>query len=316
MKYSLYPGCAGEATAKEAWLATSSVLDFLGMDVTENNTYSCCGAGIVEEDEGVTVNSNVGQLLIDLTEAKDRDRSVFEVLADLRTRCQSIAGFERIEFANISGGPPTGKAVEVKVKGKHFDQLEAISSELQAVLAQVPGVYDIGDDFSPGKEELRVRLNEDRARLHGLDVMQVASIVRTAYHGATATVYRDGDEEIDVVVKLQNASQMSIEQIEDMKLAGHSQGTQDAYVRVVRQLAGHFRVSPDQLTERQLRDYLMHLREVRKVAKGTFQAHFFGIKFLFLNTLAYDWPLLTKKKSARPFANACPTSEATRTVAA
>ena len=51
MKYSLYPGCAGEATTKEAWLATSRLLDFLGMDVTENNAYSCCGAGIVEEED-------------------------------------------------------------------------------------------------------------------------------------------------------------------------------------------------------------------------------------------------------------------------
>jgi len=51
MKYSLYPGCAGEATTKEAWSATSRVLDFLGMDVTENDAYSCCGAGIVEEED-------------------------------------------------------------------------------------------------------------------------------------------------------------------------------------------------------------------------------------------------------------------------
>jgi len=104
--------------------------------------------------------------------------------------------------------------------------------------------------------------------------------------------------------------------IEDMQLAGHSQGTQDAYVRVVRQLTKHFRLSPDRLTERQLRDYLMHLREVRKFAKGTFQQHFFGIKFFFVNTLAYDWPLLTKKKSASPIANAFPMFEATRTAAA
>jgi len=104
--------------------------------------------------------------------------------------------------------------------------------------------------------------------------------------------------------------------IEDMQLAGLSQGTQDAYVRVVRQLAKHFHLSPDRITERQLRDYLMHLREVRKVAKGTFQAHFFGIKFFFANTLACDWPLLTKKKSANPIANASPTFEATRTAAA
>ena len=85
--------------------------------------------------------------------------------------------------------------------------------------------------------------------------------------------------------------------IEDMQLAGLSQGTQEAHVRVVGQMAGHFRLSPDRLTERQLRDYLMHLREVRTVAKGMFQQHFFGIKFLFVNTLAYNWPLLTKKSS-------------------
>lgn len=104
--------------------------------------------------------------------------------------------------------------------------------------------------------------------------------------------------------------------IEDRQLASRSQGTQEAYIRVVRQLAGHFRRAPDQLTERQLRDYLVHLRDVRRIAKGTFQQHFFGIKFLFVNTLAYDWPRRTKKKSATPIANAFPTFDATRTAAA
>ena len=58
--------------------------------------------------------------------------------------------------------------------------------------------------------------------------------------------------------------------IEDMQFAGLLRDTQDAYVRVVRQLAANFRLSPDRLTERQLRDYLMHLREVRTVDKSTF----------------------------------------------
>jgi len=51
MKYSLYPGCAGEATAKEALWATRSVLDVLGMDVSENDAYSCCGAGVLDEED-------------------------------------------------------------------------------------------------------------------------------------------------------------------------------------------------------------------------------------------------------------------------
>ena len=104
--------------------------------------------------------------------------------------------------------------------------------------------------------------------------------------------------------------------IEDMQLAGLAQSTQETYIRAVRQLVAHFRLAPDRITERQLRDYVIHLRDVRGVAKGTFQAHFFAIKFLFVNTLARDWPLLTKKKSATPIASAFPTSEATRTAAA
>jgi site-specific recombinase XerD len=104
--------------------------------------------------------------------------------------------------------------------------------------------------------------------------------------------------------------------IEDLQLAGLSQSTQESYVRSVRRLAEHFRLPPDRITERQVRDYLIHLRDVRGFAKGTFQQHFFAIKFFFVNTLGYDWPLLTKKKSASPSANACPTSEATRTAAA
>ena len=35
MKYSLYPGCAGEATAKEAWLATRKVMNYLGLDLSQ-----------------------------------------------------------------------------------------------------------------------------------------------------------------------------------------------------------------------------------------------------------------------------------------
>ena len=51
MKYILYPGCAGEATAKEALLATRSLLGVLGIDAVESDAFSCCGAGVVEEED-------------------------------------------------------------------------------------------------------------------------------------------------------------------------------------------------------------------------------------------------------------------------
>ena len=103
--------------------------------------------------------------------------------------------------------------------------------------------------------------------------------------------------------------------IEDMQLADLTPGTQELYIRAVRQLAAHFHLSPDRLTERQVRDYIIHLRDVRKVAKGTFQPQFFALKFFYVNTLGYDWLLLTKKKFANPTPNAFPTFAAIRTVA-
>ncbi|MBD3182885.1 hypothetical protein GF312_11380, partial [Candidatus Poribacteria bacterium] len=175
--------------------------------------------GIVQEEDSETHNTHVGQLIIELVDADHRERSVFDVINDLRTRSQSISGPERLEFANWAGGPPTGKDVEVKVKGKYFQDLEEIADEIKLGLTKLPGVYDIGDDFSPGKEEVRIRLDEDRARLHGLSVAQIAGFVRTAFHGNVATVYRDGDEEVDVVVKFKDSSEMPLEEMEALKIS-------------------------------------------------------------------------------------------------
>ena len=51
---------------------------------------------------------------------------------------------------------------------------------------------------------------------------------------------------------------------DDLQLAGLSQGTQVAYLRTVRQLAAHFKTSPDQLSEAQLREYLLFLKRITK----------------------------------------------------
>ena len=56
----------------------------------------------------------------------------------------------------------------------------------------------------------------------------------------------------------------------DMKLAGLVEGTSEAYLRAVRQLAAYYMIPPDQLNERQAQDYLLYVRDDLGVAKGTF----------------------------------------------
>jgi multidrug efflux pump len=171
-------------------------------------------AGMIAADDGTITGTHVGQIVVDVVEQRHRQRDMEEILAELRLRCQWLAGHERIEFAKVEEGPPTGKAVEVKVKGKRFDELQALVAELTAELEAMPGVYDVGDNFSRGKEEIRVRVDEERARMHGLDVAQVAGQVRAAVDGVVATTYRDGDDEVDILVKLRGADGASVQQLE------------------------------------------------------------------------------------------------------
>lgn len=181
-------------------------------------------AGMIAEDDGTTTGTHVGQIVVDVVEQKDRDRSMDDILADLRLRCRWLAGAERVEFAKVEEGPPTGKPVEVKVKGKRFDELQDLVGELEAELNAMPGVHDVGNNFSMGKEEIRVRVDEDRARMHGMDVAQIARIVRASVDGTMPTTFRDGDEEVDVVVKLRGADGASVEQLESLIVASGATG--------------------------------------------------------------------------------------------
>ena len=92
---------------------------------------------------------------------------------------------------------------------------------------------------------------------------------------------------------------LRLRMIEDMTLAGLAAGTQAVYIQAVRRLAAHYRRSPDQLNEDEVRAYLLALRE-RGVALGTFKTNQGGIQFLYRRTLERDWPLFWKKDSPAP----------------
>ena len=92
---------------------------------------------------------------------------------------------------------------------------------------------------------------------------------------------------------------LRLQMIEDMKSAGLASATQTVYIDAVRRLAAHYRRSPDQLSEADVRGYLLGLRE-RGVALGTFKTNHGGIQFLYRRSLDREWALFEKKESTRP----------------
>ena len=80
--------------------------------------------------------------------------------------------------------------------------------------------------------------------------------------------------------------------MQDLQLRGYSDRTVEAYTRAVAQLARFYHASPDLFTEEQIRQYLLHLSTVQKVARGTHTIALCGIKFFYQQTLGRSWPVL------------------------
>ena len=85
--------------------------------------------------------------------------------------------------------------------------------------------------------------------------------------------------------------------IQDLQLRGYADRTIEAYVHAVAQLAKFHHASPDGLTEEQIREYLLYLSTVKKVARATHTIALCGIKFFYQQTLRRDWTVL---EVARP----------------
>jgi integrase/recombinase XerD len=96
-------------------------------------------------------------------------------------------------------------------------------------------------------------------------------------------------------------TQLRQRMIEDMQLRGYSARTQEAYARAVRQVAEHYRRSPDKLTEEELRKYFLHLANEKKWARASTTIALCGIKFFYEQTLKRDWPTLRFVRPPREF---------------
>jgi integrase/recombinase XerD len=77
--------------------------------------------------------------------------------------------------------------------------------------------------------------------------------------------------------------------IECLQLRGLSARTQESYVRAVRQLAEHYHKSPDLISEEELRQYFLYLKNVKHYARNTMTIAIVGIKFFFERTLEKEW---------------------------
>jgi integrase/recombinase XerD len=80
--------------------------------------------------------------------------------------------------------------------------------------------------------------------------------------------------------------------LDDLQLAGLSPRTQQSYLGAVRGLANHFHLSPDRISEDQLREYFLFVKNDRKLSIGSLNVICYGIRFFYSRTVKRDWETL------------------------
>jgi len=77
--------------------------------------------------------------------------------------------------------------------------------------------------------------------------------------------------------------------IGDLKLRNFSDSTITSYTRVVADFARFFHRSPDQLGSEEIRQYLLHAIEEKKISWATYQGYRAALKFFYTRTLKQPW---------------------------
>jgi len=157
---------------------------------------------------------NLGQLMVELEE--DRQRSVEDVIVELRAGMAQIPGITKIQFLRLQAGPG-GPAIEARVVGNKIHVLRKLANEIEGFLQGIPGVQDVRNDFTEGKEELQITLRPE-ARALGLDLGQIARQVQQGFLGVEASTIQRRDEDVPIVIRFPQAVRGRLETVARMKL--------------------------------------------------------------------------------------------------
>ncbi len=151
---------------------------------------------------GGQAGSNSGSISVGLVKLNERNRSTDEVAEEIRNIVKDIPGAEiSVQGTSSTAMMTSGSPISISIKGSELKVLEEISNDFKNIIESVEGTRETKTSFSEGVPEVEILINKERSATYGLTTAQVASAVRGAATGTTATRYKDNGEEIDVVLR-------------------------------------------------------------------------------------------------------------------
>jgi len=159
---------------------------------------------------------NFGIISVNLSPYTERSRTADEIVEAMREKTDEFKGNGEVSYMIISGGPPVGKPISLRVVGSNDVLRTQLADTVEALLGRINGVKDIGRDDKGGKEQVEIRINYDKLSRLGLTVADVAQNIRIAYDGQVVTSVRYGDEDVDYRVMIQEKARKRLSYLKEL----------------------------------------------------------------------------------------------------
>ena len=174
------------------------------------------GSGVISHAVAFDQGSLGGQVFAELSKGESREVTDTEIQRRWREFMPEIPGVKTMNF-NAPGGPGGGSDLSFEFSSSDITQLELISKDVKAALAEYNGVSDINDTFAGGADEIQLQL-KPQAEALGITLQQLGQQVRYGFYGAEVQRVQRDDEEVKVMVRYPKEERNSIGHLETMRV--------------------------------------------------------------------------------------------------
>jgi multidrug efflux pump subunit AcrB len=155
-------------------------------------------------------DAGFAQIVVNLRD--DFSESVEDYVGGLHEKLRQVSG-ATVEPKVLEQGPGTGAAIQIRVSGDDLDRLADLAVEVRRRIEDVPGVTDLRDTLGQKTPRLVLDFDKQKAALLGVDSFAFSSTVFMALNGQEASRYRDGEDEVPIVVRL---NKESVQEVSDL----------------------------------------------------------------------------------------------------
>jgi multidrug efflux pump subunit AcrB len=142
---------------------------------------------VIQENE----RTDFAQFFVQLKEETTAERKL-EVTEQLRAIFKDYTG-AKIEVKNFEQGPPIVAPVEVRLSGDNLDTLRSMAKRVEQLLKNTEGTMYIDNPVSNLKSDFRLVINKDKARMLGINTVDIDRTVRMAIAGIDMGSFSDED---------------------------------------------------------------------------------------------------------------------------